>query len=83
MERLIEIMKGFLKALFGKSIKTSLAGLAAGAVIAAGSALDRQATDPKAPLITVKELAITAAIGALGRMAKDASKTGEDETDGK
>lgn len=77
LKGLIEIMKGFFKKLFGASVKTSITGIIAGAVIAAGSSLDRQATDPNAPAITLKEVAITAAIGALGRLAKDADKTGD------
>ncbi len=74
------IVKKFFKLLLGKSVRSSLLGLAGAAVIAAGGVMEERAKGrPNAPPVTLKTVGEAVSVAVLGRIMQD----GKDGKDGK
>lgn len=74
-------MKKLFKLLLGKSVKSSLIGLAAGAVIAAGGVMEERAKNPAAPPITLKTVGEAVGIAVLGRIMQDSKESKDSENE--
>jgi hypothetical protein len=72
------IVKKFFKLLLGKSVRSSLLGLAGAAVIAAGGVMEERAKGPNAPPITLKTVGEAVSVAVLGRIMQD-GKDGKDD----